>query len=167
MVWPLQSECDEFYGNPRNPQDPTKPSPSWESANIVRVKPPFALYYDGRPVTKGIAVHRKVSDSLGTVFGKIWQTAGQSQSTIDTWGMSIFGGAYNYRLMRGGNRLSMHAYGCAVDFDPDRNPFRSDTMHFASVPEVVDAFENEGWVWGGRWSSGSRDGMHFQAARIR
>ena len=167
MTWPLQSECDTFYGNPRNRSDPSAASPKWESENLVRVKPPFAVYYEGKPVKAGLMVHKKVAESLARVFAAIWEKSGRNQKVIDGWGVSNYGGAYNYRLMRGSSRLSMHSYGCAVDLDPDRNGMGDTTPHFAKVPEVVGAFEAEGWVWGGHWSGKSCDGMHFQAARVR
>jgi hypothetical protein len=31
---------------------------------------------------------------------------------------------------------------------------------------IVQAFEAEGWVWGGRWSGRSIDAMHFQACTV-
>lgn len=166
MAWPKQSECDAFYGNPRNRSNPSESSPKWESENLVRVKPPFAIYYEGRPVRAGMSVHRKVADSLSKVFALIWEKAGQNQATIDAWGVSNFAGAYNYRMMRGSSRLSMHSWGCAIDLDPDRNAMGDTTPNFANVPEVVAAFESEGWVWGGHWSGRGCDGMHFQAAVV-
>jgi hypothetical protein len=76
--------------------------------------------------------------------------------------MHLFGGAYNFRVMRGGSSLSMHAYGCAVDFDPARNGFGSRNPYLAKCPAVLEAFKREGWTWGGTWKK--PDGMHFQAA---
>jgi len=92
--------------------------------------------------------------------------AGKDQKTIDAWGVSVFSGSYNYRVMRGGAVLSMHAYGCAIDLDAPRNFFHDQDPHFAHIPQVVKAFKDEGWVWGGDWSGRSKDGMHFQAARV-
>ena len=166
MAWPSQSQCDAFYGNPRNQADPAKSSPTWEAANIVYVKPPFMMTYEGTPLTRGVRVHRLVAESLSRIFAALSQAAGNSQATLDAWGVSIYGGAYNYRLMRGGNRLSMHSWGCAIDLDPDRNAFHDQSPHFAGLPQVVNAFKADGWVWGGDWSPGSRDGMHFQAATV-
>lgn len=167
MTWPTQAECGAFYGNPRNPRDNTKPSPSWEAANLVRVQPPFAIFYEGKPVKAGILIHKKCAESLSRILAAIWEAAGRSQSTIDAWGMSNYAGSYNYRLSRGSGWLSMHGYAVAVDFDPERNAFHDETPNFAKIPQVVDAFEKEGWIWGGRWSGRGCDGMHFQAARVR
>lgn len=166
MSWPKQSQCDAFYGNPRNKADPTKASQVWEAANIVYVKTPFVMRYDGVALKKGMRVHRLVADSLTRVLDALWAASGRSQATIDDWGVSIFGGAFNYRLMRGGSSLSMHSWGCAIDLDPDRNGFHDPTPRFAQLPQVVRAFKDEGWVWGGDWSAKMRDGMHFQAATV-
>lgn len=165
-MWPKQSECDEFYGNPRNKRDPSAASDAWETANIVRIKPPFLITYDGKPYKSGIRIHKKCADSLMRIFEDIWDYADQQQSVVDKWGASIYGGAYNYRLMRGSSRLSMHSWGCAIDLDPDRNSFHDTTPNFANAPFVIRAFEEAGWVWGGRWSGRSCDGMHFQAAIV-
>jgi hypothetical protein len=160
--WPMQADCNRFYGNPRGTNG--GPSAAWESANLVSVKPPYRMTYAGKPVS-GIRIHRKCAESLKRVLARIWDAAGRDQATVDRWGASIYGGAYNYRLMRGGNALSMHSWGCAIDLDPARNGLGDQTPHFANVPEVLEAFAAEGWEWGGDWSR--RDGMHWQAAWTR
>lgn len=160
--WPLQKDCDRFYGNPRGANG--GPSAKWESENLVSIRPPYRMTYAGKPIT-GIRVHKKCAESLKRVLNRIWESAGKDQATVDRWGASIYGGAYNYRLMRGGNALSMHSWGCAIDLDPARNGLGDQTPHFANVPEVLDAFAAEGWEWGGDWSR--RDGMHWQASWTR
>jgi hypothetical protein len=160
-LWPLQSQCDSFYGNPRGAGD--RPSPKWEAENLRTVRPPFRMTYDGKPV-KAIRVHKKCASSLLRVLQEIWEAAGRNQRIVDMWGASIFAGSYVYRLKRGGVTLSMHAYGCALDLDPARNAQHDQAPHFADVPQVIDAFEREGWTCGLRWNGRDRDGMHFQAA---
>jgi hypothetical protein len=156
--WPLQKDCDTFYGNPRGAAG--KPSAAWESANLVLVKCPWVLRYDGTPV-KGLRVHKKCAESLKRVLAAIWDRLGHSQAEIDRIGMSIYGGGYNFRKMRGGSALSMHSWGCALDFDPARNGMGDTTPNMDL--RVVEEFEREGWEWGGHW----KDGMHFQAAWTR
>jgi hypothetical protein len=150
-----------FYGDPRGRDG--RPSATWEREHLVRISPPWTLVtaWDFAPV-RSISVHRACAPSLERVFAAIWARAGQSEDQIRTWGMHLFGGAYNFRLMRGGTRLSMHSWGCAVDFDPARNGFGDATPNFALVPAVLQAFDAEGWTWGGRWRT--PDGMHWQAA---
>ena len=113
---------------------------------------------------KRITVHRACAASLGAVLDAIWIAAKRDQGKIDEWGMNVFSGSFNYRPMRGLTTLSMHAFGCAVDFDAPRNGLGDSTPRFANYPAVLDAFKAQGWTWGGRWSR--PDGMHFQAATI-
>jgi len=163
LKWPLQKDADAFYGNPRGKNGNV--NPHWYEENLLRVQTPWKLYYDGKPLTRGILFHRKAAASLTSVFKRIWDAAAHSQAQIDAWGMSDFSGSFNYRLKRGGRSLSMHSYGCAVDFDADRNGFGDRTPHFAGAQHVLDAFAAEGAIWGGTWSK--PDAMHWQFARVR
>lgn len=71
-----------------------------------------------------------------------------------------FDGAYTWRSKRDSKKLSMHAYGGAVDFNAATNKLGTEgDMH----PLIVQAFESHGWTWGGRWSR--PDPMHFQWGR--
>ena len=172
-MWPKQSECDAFYGNPRSKTHPAEPSTNWEIANLTRVLPPFRVYYDRKPVAS-IKIHKLCAESLERVLAAIWQNARQDQAMIDAWGVSIYAGSYNFRPMRGLSALSMHSYACAIDLDPARNSLGDITPRFANFrPQVIQPFLDEGWLWGGDWdgdgsSSDERrcDGMHFQAARL-
>lgn len=161
MTWPKQHDCDAFYGNPRG--KPGVPSPSWEAASLISIKPPYRMTYDGTPI-KGIRVHRKCAASLLDALTGIWHAAGHDQATVDEWGASIYGGAYNFRLMRSGRALSTHSWGCAIDLDPQHNAMGDTTPRFLQFPAVYRAFDAQGWVWGGRWRGAGCDGMHFQAA---
>ncbi len=77
-------------------------------------------------------------------------------------------GTFNWRLIAGTSRLSMHALAIAVDINPGRNPYwrhhrrPSDKLaRRQSFPmEVLEAFEAEGFIWGGKWAE--YDIMHFE-----
>jgi hypothetical protein len=153
--WPLQSEATNFYGDPRGCNG--KASLLWKAKNLTHIPPPFAMYFAGTPVS-GIAIHNKCADSLARVLCEIWIASGKSQKKIDGWGASEFGGSFNFRLMRGSENLSMHAYGCAIDLSPTRFPMGRSAPTFCA--EVLKAFADEGWV------NLPRDRMHFQAARL-
>lgn len=169
MVWPTQQEVlsnKSVYGDPRGP-DRTKMSLKWERENIVYIVPPFKMTYAGAPVKK-IRVHKHCAQSLLRVFDNLLTSAkmidrNSPQKVLDTAGVSIFGGVVMYRLMRGGNKLSIHSYGAAIDLDPVRNGLGDQTPNFANHPWVLAAFKKEGWLWGGDWSRA--DGMHWQATR--
>lgn len=154
--WPLQRNCPAFYGDPR------VNNAAWQSANLVVVPTPWKLFFDGKPVS-GIRIHRKAAPSLQKVLAAIWKRVGQSQAEIDRIGLSKFSGSYNLRSMTGSKALSMHAYGCAIDFDAANNGYGDTTP--AMDRRVVEEFEREGWEWGGHWKT--PDGMHFQAAWTR
>lgn len=163
--WPLERDCNGFYGNPAS-TNVGKPSQTWMRDNLVGIIPPFRMTYDGKPV-RALQMHKKCAESLARVLSNIWQASGNKQQVVDQWGASIYGGGFNFRLKRGFNSLSMHSWGCAIDLDPARNAMGDITPNFANAPAVVAAFEDEGWVWGGRWKGKFCDGMHFQAARLR
>ena len=156
-LWPRQSECDKFYGNPRAPGG-AHVGASWYKTNIVYAEVPAAL----RPMRMGgvdvtlIPIHRKC-------YGSLLRVLNNPAIEADP-GARLFSGSFCFRLMRGGDRLSMHAYGCAVDFDAAHNPFHSTEHRFQADSPLVKAFKDENWIWGGDWTH--PDAMHFQAARI-
>jgi hypothetical protein len=166
MSWPLQTQRDAFYGNPRSKSNPAKVDPAWEAANLVRVDFPWkaVLAWDTDTPVRSVRIHRRCAQSLVRVLQAIWSAAGRDQATIKAWGMHLYGGGFEYRPVRGGKALSSHSWGCAVDFDPERNGYGDTTPNFANVPEVLKAFADEGWEWGGPWRP-KADGMHWQAAR--
>lgn len=153
--WPLQSQCDKFYGDPRGKNGAV--NVAWEAANIVSITIPYRMTYAGKPV-KTIRVHKKCAEAFKAAFDAIWEAAGKKQAIVDAWGASIFGGSYNYRLMRNSNRLSMHSYGCAVDLDPSKHPMRANSPKFC--PEVIKAFYDVGAI------NLPKDRMHFQFAIV-
>jgi D-alanyl-D-alanine carboxypeptidase len=172
-AWPTQSEVlsgTSVYGNPRGRNG--QASPKWEAENLVYVKTPYTMTYAGKPLSKGCKVHKHCAPSLFRVFENLYDAAGGKASVLKHWGVTIYGGGYNFRLMRGGNNLSMHSYGCAIDLDPANNWMYDRTPRFAEFPKVLAAFAAEGWRWGGDWNgNGSSaderraDGMHWQATR--
>jgi hypothetical protein len=159
IKWPSQSTAEliAFYGNPRG--DGGHPSIEWERRNLVRAPVPYAMWYreDAHTpvVVSNIAIHRRCADSLHRVL--LAMTACPSGDSA-----RFFSGSYCFRAMRGSNKLSMHSYGCAIDFDAEHNPFHSGDHTLHGHSPLVVAFEAEGWIWGGRWNN--PDAMHFQAA---
>ena len=162
-MWPLESQCRAFYGDPTGKDG--QPDPRWESLNLTTVSVPWLAVasWDATIRITKVRVHVKCANSLARVFAAIWDASGRDQKKIEEWGVHKIGGGYNYRTKRGSRGLSMHAYGCAIDLDPDRNGMGNRDPHFAKVPEVRRAFEAEGWEHGIGWST--PDAMHWQAAR--
>lgn len=77
------------------------------------------------------------------------------------------GGTWIWRTIKRSKRLSGHAFGIAIDLNVERSDYwrwtyRGHPMIWKNrVPqEIVDAFESEGFIWGGRWKH--YDTMHFE-----
>jgi hypothetical protein len=90
--------------------------------------------------------------------------------------------AFNCRFVSGTSRWSEHAYGHAIDVNPVENPY-ADGDGYVSPPQgarfvdrsqrhrglihadgdVVAAFAEVGWEWGGSWSW-PKDFQHFSAS---
>lgn len=160
--WPLQSGCRQFYGAP--------------GTNHTMLELPYEMTYDGKPV-KRITINRKCADSA---FRALTQIAKEyNAADRKALGLSIFAGCFNNRPMRGGSQPSMHAYACAIDFDPARNQMKwgrngskSASGKVVNIPRLSlpdcipfwKAWEAEGWVSLGR--TRDFDWMHVQAARL-
>lgn len=92
--------------------------------------------------------------------------------------------SFNDRLVAGSNSLSMHAYGLAIDLNPEQNPFIQKTGANTEVSPkssekyldrtkqrpgmaepVIDVFADNGFsIWGGDWHN-PIDYQHFQVSR--
>jgi hypothetical protein len=163
MTIPKQGvQCDVLYGNPRGVNGLA--NATWERKNLVYIVPPYPMVMGSISISK-IRINRACAASLERVLKNIWTMCGKDYNTIKRLNYHVFSGSYNYRLKRNGSALSMHAYGAAIDFDAPNNMMGDKTPGFTPESIIVKAFEQEGWVWGGRWKNGI-DGMHFQCAKI-
>ncbi|MDR1278808.1 MAG: M15 family metallopeptidase, partial [Treponema sp.] len=126
---------------------------------------------------KRIVVHRDIADPLKRVEASIREAARRDRETaafIDAAGQV---GAYNWRQIRGSSRMSYHSWGLAVDILPKDTRGkgiywlweRSLGENWMLLPlerrwnppdRVIAAFENEGFIWGGKWPL--YDNMHFE-----
>lgn len=156
--WPLQTQkaMSDFYGA-------AKPN---GNNNLVTVDVPYQLHIPWAGATNKITCHKKVKDSLLRVLNTVLNEYGLQR--IHDLRLDIFGGCFNYRLMRGGTQLSTHSWGIALDFDPANNQLKwgRDKALFAK-PDYIkwwEAWEKEGWVSLGRQRN--YDWMHVQAAKL-
>lgn len=85
----------------------------------------------------------------------------RSRGLADQW--HTYDGCWCVRYMRGGNSLSVHSWGLAIDLNAAENPFGADD--FQMTKEFAACFEEVGFTWGGRWNY--PDGMHFQLPRVK
>jgi hypothetical protein len=164
--WPHQSsrpEMDKFYGDPRGKGG--KVSDAWVKAYLVPVSPPWKMIYvENRKVTRipKFSFNKMAAPSLERVLKTVWEHYDKDQKAIERFGLDRFGGAFNFRKIRGSTHISNHAYACAIDLDPDHNPLGAKHGHMPA--DVVKIFKEEGWRWGGDYH-GRKDWMHFEAVR--
>lgn len=154
--WPIQNspEFHAFYGK--------------RGTQLITIDFPYEMKisWDQRMRTKRVTCHSKVADSLTKVLSKVKDIYGERE--IDRLRLNTYGGCYSNRRMRGGNLWSMHAWGIALDFDPDRNRLKwgRDQAAFAH-PDYYDwwkCWQEEGWLSLGQ--ARNFDWMHVQAARL-
>lgn len=153
-TFPRQRDVMNFYGN--------------VGTNQTRIVPPWKmrLAWDKRRFIQRMTLHEKVADSAARAMTQVYAHYGDKG--IKHLGLDLFGGSLNVRKMRGGSRYSMHSWGIAIDFDPERNQLRWKTPRARlSRDDVIpfwQAWEAEGWVSLGR--ERDFDWMHVQAARL-
>lgn len=155
--WPTQAGVRSYFGEPGSPQ---------ATAGMVDLAYPMKIAWDKSQIIKRFRCHAKVEAPLERIFQQTLAHYGQAE--ITRLGLDIFGGCYNYRPMRGGNNWSMHAFGIAVDLDPENNQLKwgKDRARFAK-PEYEPFWkivEREGALSLGR--AKNYDWMHFQFARL-
>jgi hypothetical protein len=76
-------------------------------------------------------------------------------------------GTFNYRVISGTGMLSPHSYGIAIDLKSDKRDYwkwssrENGRKRLSEYPkELIDAFEKNNFVWGGKW--GHFDILHFE-----
>ena len=153
-VWPRQADVPTFYGAVGTSQ--------------TTIEIPFDMWlaWDKSVRARKMTLHTKVAASAERVLQAV---AGiYSPAERKTIGIDLFGGSLNVRKMRGGSAYSMHSWGIAIDFDPERNQLKwgKDRARLAQ-PDAVPfwlEWEKEGWLSLGR--ARNIDFMHIQAARL-
>ena len=156
LVWPTQKEVrtgKSVFGAPG-------------SNNLVRIQPPYQLWYDGARVSS-IAVHKAVAEHVQAALREVLEYYGLER--IRALGLDQYGGCYNYRKATGGSTLSMHAWGIALDFAPEQNAYSMKAPEASlSAPECAvwwDIWERHGAVSLGR--ACDKDWMHVQFAKLK
>lgn len=152
--WPRQKDCVKFFGPP--------------GKNQTRLSFPYPmrLAWSKRTIVRSTLCHEKVHDAAQRIFARVLDHYGETR--IRTLGLDLFGGCLNVRKMRGGSAWSMHSWGIAFDFDPERNQLRwsKDRAQMAK-PDYdtwFDLWEEEGAISLGRLRDYDR--MHVQFARL-
>jgi LysM repeat protein len=128
--------------------------PRWEADQLARAELPFPimLSWDTTKQVRSLYCHKFLTRAFQEVFAEIDRRRLRGK-------VRSFGGCFNFRAKRSGSKLSTHAWGVAIDLNPETNAMgREGDM----APGIVAAFEAAGFTWGGRWSGPRKDPMHFQ-----
>jgi hypothetical protein len=105
-------------------------------------------------------VHKKTLPVFQAAFTDVLKELGIDY--IKAHRLNISGGTFCYRLERGGSRLSVHSWGCAIDMDPQHNPFPHSYNAGLGMLDAKFAgiLERHGFTW--RGAAGDNDAMHLQ-----
>ncbi len=143
----------------------------------VRIDALFEVTWPKKAVTKGmfwgqpVHLQPRVLEALARVEKRV-----KGDAKLAPF-FAKLGGTYNDRNIAGTNRRSAHAHGIAIDIDPSKSHYwrwhqggrapaegRGGLVpgkwKNAIPQQIVDAFEAEGFIWGGRWYH--FDTMHFE-----
>lgn len=145
------------FGDPRPfVREDGSVAPQWEKKilAVARLPAPLPLSWDRGRMVATFRCHRRLVPAFERALSRVHDDPAAWASIGD------FGGCYAFRAnRRNPRRLSAHAWGAAIDLDvADNQQGVEPHMH----PAVVLAFEEVGFVWGGRFLGLSRDGMHFE-----
>ena len=160
-IWPHEdvASLNAFYNDPRGSNG--EASAAWESANLVLWTPPYPMFYSDGKMTplNHLRVHKKCLDTFNAAFSDVLNHFGIT--VIKNKRLDVSGGTYCYRLERGGSRLSVHSWGCAIDMDPGHNPFPHAWEPNKGMidPDFAAILQAHGFCW--RGNKGDIDPMHF------
>lgn len=156
-TYPLQKDMVAFYG------------PAGGAActsGKVKLPFPFVIAWDTAQRVSVFSCHVRLEAPMTAIFSDAAKHYGEEE--FRRLRLDRFGGCYNFRPMRGGTSLSTHAWGAAVDLDPERNQLTWGADRAAFAAPEYEAFwqivEKHGAVSLGR--TRNRDWMHFQFARL-
>jgi hypothetical protein len=138
----------EFAASPRG-DGTLDVEPSWEQENIVT----------GRiPVLGEVTCHRLILPLVRAALEDL-----ESHGLGRLVNRADFGGCYypRYIASDAGTGISHHSWGIAIDLNVSEGlPGRQPTID----RRIVDAFERQGFIWGGRFLI--PDGTHFEFQRF-
>ena len=106
-------------------------------------------------------MHRKAAPAFTRVAARIAALVAGDRALAPF--VARLGGTFNARNIAGTDRPSAHSYGIAIDLNDTLSDYwRWEKRGWRNrIPQpIVDAFEAEGFIWGGRWFH--FDTMHFE-----
>jgi hypothetical protein len=147
---PTDAQMIRKFGNPGSNQV------------ITPLPYPVKLAWDTSTVIVRASMHRMAAANITGALEAIRDAYGMDR--IHALRLNLFGGILNVRKKRGGKTWSSHAWGTAIDLDPDHNrlAWKRDRAAFAREPyrAMRDAFRDNGLMSLGECYD--FDWMHWQ-----
>jgi len=156
-VWPRHDEIEYRFG---------KAGGRETTAGTCQLPFAFPLAWNLSASVREFSCHRLVAAPFTRIFAEAARHYGEAE--YRRLRLDLFGGCFNNRNMRGGTKKSTHAYGVAIDLDPERNQLRWGRARAAFARPEYEPFwaivEAEAMISLGRVAN--MDWMHFQAVRL-
>jgi hypothetical protein len=112
-----------------------------------------------------LKVNRKVAPAFERVERRLGEALKKAPALRPY--LTKVGGTFNWRKIANTNRQSAHSYGVSIDLNVARSHYwewakpKLPVRWANQIPQaIVEAFEAEGFIWGGRWYH--YDTMHFE-----
>jgi hypothetical protein len=109
--------------------------------------------------------HERAAEALERVTKRLQAEVDKDPKLLPF--MKNIGGTWHWRRIARSRAISTHAFGIAIDLNVERSNYwrwqrpKKPLKWKNRYPQViVDAFEAEGFIWGGRWVH--YDTMHFE-----
>jgi len=139
-------------------------NPQWQADNIKVFTFLYPMRFWDGTVGFRFQAHRLVGDSIVDALAEFFETAApfdgvagaNPRAYVPDHGWDHFDGCYNYRSNRNAPRLSVHAWGGAVDLNAYLNPNGQEENK--QPKRLIEVFTSRGWVW-----PNPKDNMHVQA----
>lgn len=117
-------------------------------------------------VGQTVRFHPRAAAALAKVSTRL-NDAIATDASLAPFVTGTLGGTFTWRVILNTNRLSGHSFGFAIDINVSKsnywewdNPSAGIVWRNQIPKAIVDAFEAEGFIWGGRWYH--YDTMHFE-----
>ncbi len=182
---PLDSAVIDRITGVSYPADPADSQVAYADLRYIRLR---HYTFEGDVVDGELIVNTRLAKEVTTIFHELYKAKYPLASVrlVDDYdaddrkSMTANNtSAFNYRFVSGTTRLSLHAYGAAIDINPVQNPYvygdyvspenglpyADRTQDFVGKIDHDDLcyrlFTARGWTWGGDWKY-EKDYQHFQ-----
>lgn len=156
VLWPRYDtdSLTDFYGPPRT------------GHGKVNTPYPLKLAWNLDVTINRFTAHSKIVQPVEEVLKNVLDHYGIDE--IKRLKLDLWGGCFNNRKIRGGSRLSTHAFACSIDWNPTENRLRQNASTASFARSEYDAWW-EMWEAVGAVSLGRAknfDWMHVQFATV-